>query len=566
MDLPKPPQDVELRNIIDKLAQFVARNGPEFEQMTKNKQKGNPKFSFLFGGEHFNYYQYKVTTEQASSTLNIAAQWLAAAQSQVQQTNTQSQTETLAQQQATLQEQIRQSEQNLSAQHAVLMQQQQAAIEDSIEKSRKDQLLADANDCNIQFNEFDAVLQPIIDSCTKDSISNGKAWILQRATNDKVNNVITKYLLAKILEPGRTFLHKLHIIYLVNDILHHCARKNVESMRKSLESVVVPMFCNTALDVTDEQKSKLNKLLNLWETKNHYCSPETVEKLKNPAQSWADYQSQLIVDNCEIATPIINNMKNTLQNYTAQHQAFVSHALQQIQSLEQQKLEMQQKQQQAVTVPTVTTSQPEVTGLPPTTTPSPQQLARVPIDQQQLLLLQQTVLTQMQLQQQPEQSQPAPNVAQPPPEMPLTPPPPPQVSGGEVMAADIAPPPPGVGLELNSISFTQPPPGFAPHIPPPGIELPDFSQPPPGFPAVPPPPTISEVMPDDLLPSLPYYDLPAGLMVPLIKRERPPKWCGCGVACDVVTEWHVVSMWRFVVEVAWHLKQTLTYTYVAYEN
>lgn len=57
---------MELRNIIDKLAQFVARNGPEFEQMTKNKQKGNPKFGFLFGGEHFNYYQYKVTTEQAS--------------------------------------------------------------------------------------------------------------------------------------------------------------------------------------------------------------------------------------------------------------------------------------------------------------------------------------------------------------------------------------------------------------------------------------------------------------------------------------------------------------------
>lgn len=58
--------DTELRNIIDKLAQFVARNGPEFEQMTKNKQKDNPKFSFLFGGEYFNYYQYKVTTEQAS--------------------------------------------------------------------------------------------------------------------------------------------------------------------------------------------------------------------------------------------------------------------------------------------------------------------------------------------------------------------------------------------------------------------------------------------------------------------------------------------------------------------
>ena len=58
MDLPQPPADQDLRNIIDKLAQFVARNGPEFENMTKNKQKNNPKFSFLFGGEHYHYYNY----------------------------------------------------------------------------------------------------------------------------------------------------------------------------------------------------------------------------------------------------------------------------------------------------------------------------------------------------------------------------------------------------------------------------------------------------------------------------------------------------------------------------
>uniref|UniRef100_A0A8W8JGQ2 SURP motif domain-containing protein n=1 Tax=Magallana gigas TaxID=29159 RepID=A0A8W8JGQ2_MAGGI len=70
MDLPKPPEDHDLKNIIDKLAQFVARNGPEFEHMTKQKQKDNPKFSFLFGGEFFNYYQYKVTTEQAVAKNN----------------------------------------------------------------------------------------------------------------------------------------------------------------------------------------------------------------------------------------------------------------------------------------------------------------------------------------------------------------------------------------------------------------------------------------------------------------------------------------------------------------
>ena len=54
----------DVKNIIDKLANFVARNGAEFENMTKEKQKNNPKFSFLFGGQHYNYYQYKLSTEQ----------------------------------------------------------------------------------------------------------------------------------------------------------------------------------------------------------------------------------------------------------------------------------------------------------------------------------------------------------------------------------------------------------------------------------------------------------------------------------------------------------------------
>ena len=56
--------DAELRNIIDKLANFVARNGPEFEQMTMHKQRDNPKFSFLFGGENYNYYKWKVAQEE----------------------------------------------------------------------------------------------------------------------------------------------------------------------------------------------------------------------------------------------------------------------------------------------------------------------------------------------------------------------------------------------------------------------------------------------------------------------------------------------------------------------
>lgn len=58
-------KDTGLRNIIDKLAEFVARNGPEFETITKAKQQSNPRFSFLFGGEFYQYYQWRVSAEQA---------------------------------------------------------------------------------------------------------------------------------------------------------------------------------------------------------------------------------------------------------------------------------------------------------------------------------------------------------------------------------------------------------------------------------------------------------------------------------------------------------------------
>lgn len=59
--------DASLRNIIDKLAEFVARNGPEFEAITKQKQQNNPKFEFLYGGEFASYYQFRVAAEQAST-------------------------------------------------------------------------------------------------------------------------------------------------------------------------------------------------------------------------------------------------------------------------------------------------------------------------------------------------------------------------------------------------------------------------------------------------------------------------------------------------------------------
>ncbi|XP_063430548.1 splicing factor 3A subunit 1-like [Mytilus trossulus] len=54
-----PPPEV--RNIVDKTASFVARNGPEFESRIRQNEINNPKFNFLQQNDPYHaYYQYKV--------------------------------------------------------------------------------------------------------------------------------------------------------------------------------------------------------------------------------------------------------------------------------------------------------------------------------------------------------------------------------------------------------------------------------------------------------------------------------------------------------------------------
>ncbi|CAH8493673.1 unnamed protein product [Dicrocoelium dendriticum] len=54
-----PPPEV--RNIVDKTASFVARNGPDFESRIRQNELNNPKFNFLNPADPYHaYYQHKV--------------------------------------------------------------------------------------------------------------------------------------------------------------------------------------------------------------------------------------------------------------------------------------------------------------------------------------------------------------------------------------------------------------------------------------------------------------------------------------------------------------------------
>ena len=85
-----------------------------------------------------------------------------------------------------------------------------------------------------------------METCTKDSISSGKSWMFQQASDEESNLLLAEYLSWKVTNESTSFTKKLHLIYLVNDVLHHCVRKNNTAMKTALETVVVPMYCSAA--------------------------------------------------------------------------------------------------------------------------------------------------------------------------------------------------------------------------------------------------------------------------------------------------------------------------------
>ncbi|KAL2650243.1 hypothetical protein R1flu_018371 [Riccia fluitans] len=60
----QPPLDPETTKLIEGLATFVARIGPRFEELSKEKHAGNPQFSFLAEGPGHGYYRRKIWEEQ----------------------------------------------------------------------------------------------------------------------------------------------------------------------------------------------------------------------------------------------------------------------------------------------------------------------------------------------------------------------------------------------------------------------------------------------------------------------------------------------------------------------
>ena len=141
----------------------------------------------------------------------------------------------------------------------------------------------------------------------------------------ETNLLLAEYLSFKATNQNTPFTKKLHLIYLVNDVLHHCVRKNNDMMKKALETVAVPMYCSAAHIANGEEMEKLSKLITLWTSKNKFFTEETLDQMKNPGTSLSKFRADLTETHRDSVEEVERAIMATFNNAKQEHKQYVSH-------------------------------------------------------------------------------------------------------------------------------------------------------------------------------------------------------------------------------------------------
>uniref|UniRef100_A0A8C7Y3L7 CID domain-containing protein n=1 Tax=Oryzias sinensis TaxID=183150 RepID=A0A8C7Y3L7_9TELE len=159
-----------------------------------------------------------------------------------------------------MEELIQQSQWNLQQQeqhlHTLRQEQMSAAIALAMEQQNQKLLV----ETQLDITELDNLLQPIIDTCTKDAISAGKNWMFNNAKTPQHCELMASHLCNRITADSAHFELRLHLIYLTNDVLHHCQRKQQKDLLAALQKVVVPIYCTSFLAVEEEKQQKITRV------------------------------------------------------------------------------------------------------------------------------------------------------------------------------------------------------------------------------------------------------------------------------------------------------------------
>ncbi|KAL6012644.1 hypothetical protein ACLOJK_003133 [Asimina triloba] len=289
-----PPSDPELHKRIDKLVEYSAKNGPEFEAMIREKQQDNPEYSFLFGGEGHNYYRYKLWLSTRPSNSPFNPSYPSSSMPVVPPS-----LNPLMNPSALNPPPLNASGASVGASAAMpsapqMLQSPYPPYYDQQQHSQPylGQARADYEPSAKSFkglsgplpSDVVAELTNVLNNLTgtKESIKGAKIWFMQRSPFAPALAEALKDRVLALDESER----QLHIIYLANDILFDSLKRRVNpheldnealAFRPVLSSMLARIYHNP--HNKDENQSRLQKILQFWASKEVY-DPDTIYSLE----------------------------------------------------------------------------------------------------------------------------------------------------------------------------------------------------------------------------------------------------------------------------------------------
>lgn len=142
---------------------------------------------------------------------------------------------------------------------------------------------------------------------TMDSIQGLSSWCID---NKKYHSVIVRHWLKHVRKA--TASHRLNLLYLANDVIQNCKRKNAIVYRTAFAEVLVDAFLLINSDGDAKVIKSVERILTIWEERSVYegnlisdlrntlvkeeSPPETPVEEKTPTESKADLRSRIVAE------------------------------------------------------------------------------------------------------------------------------------------------------------------------------------------------------------------------------------------------------------------------------
>jgi hypothetical protein len=289
----------DLRKRIEIMAEHIARNGSDFENTVKVKNVNNVQFAFLYGGEGSDYYQHVLDSHRSqygggsngdswpSGQGGAADSMQAQGQGAAGSVQVQGSMQAMMQAQAhgnvcSLQAMMQATGPAVSGLRAPPLQQQQLVAPTMPQQQQQQPAAADGGDDLAQLvqkwkeppvyalmaeaeRQLGEIATNLEQMASRDAIRNGRAWI-------EANAAIAQQIAGNIMKRIgflKTCGHRLHILYLVHDVLQtEAARKDsqkplIRGFRPYLVWILRPCF-QLAKNAGTAEGDKVLRLLQLW--------------------------------------------------------------------------------------------------------------------------------------------------------------------------------------------------------------------------------------------------------------------------------------------------------------